>query len=385
MDAQDIAVLIAAGRPGPNRKPTEFSSGDAQEWSSWRLAFNMACTINGWNHQRARREAFCCITGVAASFVEHIPVGDAGVVPAAGGEAVVAPVEELLNLYEERFCPVAQGDIARVAFKDARQKEQETVQGWHSRLRYLYQRAYPPQPAAVIEASQDLRDTFILGLSHEEIRKGTWLERPATYAGCLLWASNMAAGIRILAQYPMRTGESLEEKPPGGLSSIDYVDVANKHCYNCGNVGHIRKDCYARRNDQAGIQEGPARRGGGGRGNGGRGGSRGGGGGRGGGGRGGGRGGARGSAGGGRGGRGSHNNNYGGNQRGGGYGSVHKTWGKAKDKAPGHDRDDLRRKITQLNESNLKKVQTLTEESQAAARVLRETEEVEWAADQGNC
>lgn len=188
MNAEQFQQLMAQMHRG--RKVDPFFSGDAVDWMAWRDHFVVVARINGWGNTRQRREIATAMSGQARLYVASINIGDLG--------ANVQPAEGLLDAYEARFCPAAAGDLARVMLRDARQTEDESVLHWHARARHLYRRAYPAMLPAAVEASQDLRDSYILGLRNDKVRGETWRARPATYELCLTHATNNEASELVL-------------------------------------------------------------------------------------------------------------------------------------------------------------------------------------------
>ena len=231
MNAGQLADLLAAVRPG--RKTDPFTTGDPTDWRNWRDNFALTVNINGWNHQRARREAAAAMQGEAKSSVRDIPVADG---------AGALNYNELLDLYEARFVTAAAGDLARSQLKAARQSESETILAWHSRLRELFIRAHPEMNAAAIAASLDLRDSFILGLSDNQVKTDTWRARPATFAAALTDASNVQAGMVILQHH--QTGATVKTEP--GLNQVGGAPPGGAGCYLCDKP-HFLRDCPIRR------------------------------------------------------------------------------------------------------------------------------------------
>ena len=240
MNAQQFQQLLQAARPpAASRRLETFSTGDPMEWATWRSNFEITATINGWDDQRQRREIGAAMTGLAKQWTRDIALGD--------GAAVVAVAAGLLDAYQDRFLPEAESDKARISFRDARQQEAETVIAWHSRLRYTFKRAYPALGDAAVEASRDLRDTFILGLANTTVKTDTWKARPLTYAACLEQANNYEASTIVLSKFASgsRNITAIQDSGPrfpSDDSSLSAVSDPN-NCYRCNRPGHIRRDC----------------------------------------------------------------------------------------------------------------------------------------------
>ena len=227
MNAQQIADLLAAARPG--RKVEPLTSADPQDWIAWRDSFEITVGINNWGHQRARRELAAAMQGEAKRAVIDIDIQ---------ADAHAADVVLLLNIYEARFVTAAAGDLARAEFREAKQKEEETILQWHARLRQLYIRAYPNLNAAAINASLDLRDAFILGLSDAQVKQDTWRARPLTFAAALTTAGNCHAGMIVLKQATGMT--EIKQEPIGAMAQ---PRPFQGRCWTCNRTGHRSNAC----------------------------------------------------------------------------------------------------------------------------------------------
>ena len=242
MTPEQLRDLIRDLRPGPTRKVESYSSGDADEWKTWRRHFEVVAGINGWNAQRARREAFAALQGKAAEYVADIPLAD---------NAAAAPVGGLLDAYEARFLPQAAGDLARANLRHAMQREEETMLQWHARVRSHFTLAYPNLAVAELNANRDLIEKFVLGINHPTVRNEVFKARPVDYARALEIASNHAAAEDILSKTTF--GSVKEEKDAnGGVNAIDRRNPSYgplTGCFNCGG-GHYVRDCPAKRDFQ---------------------------------------------------------------------------------------------------------------------------------------
>ena len=222
------------------KQPDKFSSGEPVDWKTWKANFRLCVQINGWDNQRARREAASCMTGLAKTYVADIDIAAGG--PAADVEDYV----DLLNLYQARFCPGADSDLARVALREAKQRESESILAWHSRVRHLYTRAHPDVAAAVLANARNLMDAFLLGLYDPQVRSDTWKSRPQTYAQCLENANNFVASQRVLkARSQQMSGGGGGDDP--AVLAIEGKQISNNaitdRCYVCDHPGHYQRDC----------------------------------------------------------------------------------------------------------------------------------------------
>ena len=183
LDAQQLQQIIrdataaAARASQPGMKVPAFSSGAAEDWLTWRSNFLLAAQINGWNNKRQRRQIAASMEGTAKRRVASIPIEDGNV----GGGNDAADPAGLLDAYEAIFVVAADSDMARSSFKTARQGPEETVLDWHARLRSMYKRAMPTLTDAQIEASQELREQFLLYLRNRRVGQEVWRTRPANY------------------------------------------------------------------------------------------------------------------------------------------------------------------------------------------------------------
>ena len=235
----------------------KLSSTEPADWRTWRRNFQVAVRINGWSNQRARRTAQCSMTGMAATYVEDIPIGDAFVAPATDCE----DYNLLLDLYQDRFMPRAAVDHLRAVLKSATQHENEGVVAWHQRARSLYMRAYPDATPAQVAVNSDVIDTFVFGLADLEVRRRVWHEHPRNYAAALTSAQNACSGQLMPAlQGPGGRGASSAGLPElGALGATEtggsgplrpprpaVGQMGGEGCWRCGGRDHIQRFCTAK-------------------------------------------------------------------------------------------------------------------------------------------
>ncbi len=130
LTALQEAVVPPGQAPRNNSvKLQPFSSADPVEWRQWRTTFTNVATNNRWDAATARTHADAMITGVAKSIIENIPLNNMAV-----GGVAVAPVEQLLLLYDAKFVTPAAAANSRQMLFSAHQLDEETILLWHSRL-----------------------------------------------------------------------------------------------------------------------------------------------------------------------------------------------------------------------------------------------------------
>jgi hypothetical protein len=194
---------------------------------------------------------------MAAEFTSDIP-------PFVQGRAI----RDMLNLYETRFLPAAAGQLAAAQFQTAAQIDGEQIAVWHSRLRTIFEPAFPGKN---IQNSRLIINKFVLKLADSNIRQWTHRANPATYNAAMTAASNEAASQSILAHEAGSGGK--------GNVSINTFGGRGGSCFGCGSYDHQVAACPLAHPDQHRNSNKPRGRGRpqGGRGGRGRGGGRGGG------------------------------------------------------------------------------------------------------------
>lgn len=249
VNAAAAAVPAAgAGNRRPNQRIQPFTNEDGDnDWLVFKRHFINCADLNNYDDREKRLALAGAMTGKAALATMDINVDAAG-----------ATFHDVLTAFESRFLPAAASQLSRVKFDGARQGPSETILNYHSRMRSLFNRAYPDAGDDVI-----LIRRFIMGLRRRELRMQEMRDYPATYARALEIAQNEASVIQMVKVTELGAAASAEE--PMEIGALDEIrkDMAPKKgpCHFCGKPGHWKKDCLLLKKSKALQNPGNGRKG----------------------------------------------------------------------------------------------------------------------------
>ena len=226
MNDQQFQQFLAAARPG-RRAPT-LDSIDPVAFLNWRDNFEKTVTINGWNAQRAKREAAASVLGEAKDIVRDLDTEDDAQNLAA-----------FLTAYQDRFVSPAQTRLAQSEFKGSAQQAGESLLQWHSRCRRLFLRAYPAQAGQVNE-SPILLQHFVEKLRNPTVMQYVNRRNPATYQAAFEDASSVEAADALTANaLQQQTGSTPVVKSEPKVNAVAPGII----CYRCRKPGHRQDEC----------------------------------------------------------------------------------------------------------------------------------------------
>ena len=203
------------------------------DWLSFKRHFITISNLCGYNDQQKRYALAGAMDGNAALATRDIDV-DAQV---AGWPPTI---DNVMALFEARFLPASASKLAQAHFDNARQGPNETILNYHSRMRSLYNQAWP-------QAADDLLliRRFIFGLRKRELRMQAMRSGPATYAEALEVAQD-----EISVQQLVKGAELGAAALGGGAMEIGAMDSPKQPqgagkgtCHFCGRNGHWRREC----------------------------------------------------------------------------------------------------------------------------------------------
>lgn len=242
MNQEQLQELLTTVQRGQGKRLPPFTSAKGSDWIPWKNMFRALSQARNWGDVVARNHLATAMEGEANNRVAHIN-------PFVNNPATHAAwtMQELLDAYDAVFLPEAGGHLARAMFKQARQKQNEDIVDFHSRLRALFSRS---DPQANAEASRDLREQFINGLGDPTIRDRTMNDFPDNYTDALACATKRAAALAILRskQSTVYDADTINNLHAGGEEGAE--GGSGGRCFNCNEYGHRWRACPKPLKDQ---------------------------------------------------------------------------------------------------------------------------------------
>jgi len=204
-----------------------------EDFLTWIRLFEGHAQFYGYNDLEQRRALANCMRGDAARATSDL---------AADAQANYAVMR---HAFEERFLPPAASVLAQTQFENAIQSATETTINWHSRLRDLWNRAYPGQAMGI-----HIIRKFELGLRKGNVKVQVLRGNPATFQAALNLAlaeeSVVASVTKDISNHPA---------PPPVIKGLgeEPMDISaiGQTCHNCKKPGHFAKECLSKKARQS--------------------------------------------------------------------------------------------------------------------------------------
>ena len=250
---------LGTGKCQPRTFANDQSKGES--WLVFRVHFKHVAKLNDWNDRQARFYLASCMVGDAGQAVLHIPTEIHN--PATD------TLERLLDQYQEIFLPPAQSETAKLQFEHMEQGPNESILHYASKMRCLYLHAYNDPNS---ESSIILIRRFLYGLRNPAVQFKVMESSPTTFASAIATAvqytslkevqammqggKNMQSSTAGNGVYQIIQNEARRGTPTqGGVNAIQEnqrprtgYNLSQMQCYQCGNRGHLARNCFQRRN-----------------------------------------------------------------------------------------------------------------------------------------
>ena len=228
-------------------KPKYYSDLPGENFLAWRSQFQVISEYNRWSQDEGKAMAFAYMSGQALESVMDIGLTDP-----------LESVKDLLDKYQARFLPESRSQMLRAQFDHVVQLPNESIQKLHSRMRVLYQLAYPDLKD---RSEINLIERFIKALNNREVQNHVRRRKPAKYTDVLNVAQEETAFVLMDAvthspsgpQQPMPGDGSfigaLRARPQIAPAVRQATTTSDKKCYYCGEGTHLINRCPKRLKD----------------------------------------------------------------------------------------------------------------------------------------
>lgn len=269
-----------AARAGDRRVPQCFDG--SVSWTAYYAQFQAIARQNQWSDSERAMQLAASLKGPALDILGHLP------------EEQFQDFGKLSAALKQRFGDEHQEETFRVRFRTRYREPKEPLPELAHAVEKLGHLAYPSAPADFREVL--IRDQFIDALDNTETKIAVKQSRPASLRealACALEVESLRASLgrrEFIADgtsgfktrtadtdKPLTTDQSLSSVLQGILGTLERLEanqsartirslrpsspshsIAQRRltgtCWNCGKIGHMRRDCRAPR-----LQEAPSR------------------------------------------------------------------------------------------------------------------------------
>lgn len=196
-------------------------------WQNFRSHFVTVMETCEWNNLHSRRQLKIAMKGKAATLVSDLNVND------------FANIQAMLNAFEARFVPAAEGTLIRAEFRAAKQKPGETLLQFHTRLRTLFVPAYPNEP---VGNNRHLIDTYIAGIADPAVKMYTLDRTPNTFMESLTNSQTKEANMLTYRASQNETNVQALEEGVNALRFGGAGAIGGRCCFACSGP-HLMADC----------------------------------------------------------------------------------------------------------------------------------------------
>ena len=228
----------------------KLSDTNPENWLTFKDNFLTTAALNEWKGERAKLKLKAAMRDEAAKAVQHIRFPPSWT------------LQQALAAYEEVFVHPAGVELAQAELEKARKKSDETLLTFHTRLRYLFLRAYPNENPETSKKLKDLFATQLGSLAMSKELRTSPSYRQESYTLLLTRAQDVEATFKTLQEaYRGNRGvnaiqlyedDEEEDMDLPGINALAGANGSRRHsgpssgpprCHACDSEDHKVRQC----------------------------------------------------------------------------------------------------------------------------------------------
>ena len=229
MQPADLQFLANMMR-GPSTKMRRMTNATPEAWLEYKRHFQKIRALQNWNDERCRQELAAGVQEKAGNAVADIDINLPG-----------RDIDDVIELFQERFLPAAAGATARTNYSSTKQLPTENQREYHTKVRELFYLAYPDLN---IDETPHAMDTYVKGIYNSQIHFFVASQHIANFSACLPVAERAETALKtkpstsINAIQPRTQNQTSNQLAPPGSGN----------CYFCADVfrvqnRHLKSNC----------------------------------------------------------------------------------------------------------------------------------------------
>ena len=241
-----FSSLGRGSRATKEHESAKLTGTDPESWITFKDNFLTTSQLNEWTPKRAKLKLKAAVRDEAARAVQHIKMNP---------EWTLA---QALSAYEEVFIHPAGVELAQAELERARKKADETLLAFHTRLRYLFLRAYPEEEPETSKKLKDLFSTQLSSLALSKELRTSPTYRQEKYTTLLTRAQDIEAtyktlqdaykqnrGIHAIQLYDdeVVSNDATVNALAGSKPDRAGTDRGKPRCHACDAEDHLLRQC----------------------------------------------------------------------------------------------------------------------------------------------
>ena len=241
-----FSSLGKGSRSTKEHESAKLTGTDPESWITFKDNFLTTSQLNEWTPKRAKLKLKAAVRDEAARAVQHIKMDPAWT------------LSDALTAYEEVFIHPAGVELAQAELERAKKKADETLLAFHTRLRYLFLRAYPEEEPETSKRLKDLFSTQLNSLALSKELRTSPTYRQEKYTTLLTRAQDIEATYKTLQDaYKQNRGihaiQLYDDEVVGDNATVNALagsrpdragaDRGKLRCHACDADDHLLRQC----------------------------------------------------------------------------------------------------------------------------------------------